>query len=213
MICTQTSRLLKVGYAYDLPQRKAKYIEDGCVNSTLIPIAHLGQLELSMDSFQQQKYRTFRSAIRADNDSPPPYQRLCEMIVERGGEELGIKAKMIHQIAETGVQYSHSLSSPAELLVCDVAKYQKREEIVVGVVEQLVESIRSVLDATKDVHLDCTSSYPTAYQCQDTAFFWKENLEGILTNTKCILEYIFGHPLDIRCQHFKSFYQTKRKKG
>lgn len=178
-----TGKLRKIGMTGNLDFRQLDYDLEEC---SIVPFVDFHRLDECTESFLQKKYRELVANIRANDQVPDQVKKLFDVIVERGGEELGVKGLMIVLMAEVGAQRHYGVSTPAELLMFDRVVYQEREKYVAMTVERMMSVVSSALDLDERVSIVCVSSCPTA-----------DDKEAKFGNIQSFMDYMTGSIQDL----------------
>ena len=181
MVDKVTGELKKIGLAGILEIRKAKYQDhDKCY---FIPFLKLRQLEKEMDSFLQGQCRELVAAVRNNEGTPEPVRKLFEMVVDRGGEEFGVKGNFIYRIIEVGAQLYHGVGVVGEVCMHNASVFDNRKRLVAHAVEIIKAIVHSKLDTTKKIEIHIVTSWNHAYYRPRD-----DNPDGKLTNKHVFTE-------------------------
>ena len=176
--------LIKIGYTTNMKYRKQHYNNQSLV---FVVLVHLHRLDAETEQYLQQKYRQMCEEIQNSTNTPEAFKKLFHMIVDRGGEELGCKKKIIHLMCELGGSLHYNLEGEADFLMCDTTKLEERETHVAVAVTTITTLVKDSLDVNTTVDVPAVSSWMTGFDESR-----QQNPNANFSSTPTFMEYILN---------------------
>jgi hypothetical protein len=157
----QDGQIAKNGIARSAAQCEDLSKENGTIgkDERLVEIFNLDLLTSDMDSYLQEQHHDIISALV--QHCPEPFCNLLRTCVERGGERLGAKKSLIHQMLEIGSQIHFGTRITAEFLMFDWRKCTDRQAAVQSASDRLCGALEHFFGAEKrgQVIVDAVASW------------------------------------------------------
>ena len=145
----RTYKVLKCGLSREWATRETYYNKDphwkDRKNISFEQIFNLDLLEEDIHTFMEAEYRGMMDRIIANDIYPAPIRKLFHMYANRGGEQLGFKKSIVHQLTEVGTQLRFDVKVIAEFLMFDESVYNSRNDAVDSAVDLMYPLVMDAL--------------------------------------------------------------------